>query len=956
MRDLEHRLKETLAGEVRFDRASRLLYSTDASIYEIEPIGVVIPRTPEDIFATAEIAREFGAPLLPRGGGTSLAGQAVGHAVVIDNSKYLNRILEVNTDEGWAWVEPGVIQEQFNIHLRPLGFLFGPDTSTANRATLGGMIGNNSAGSHSILYGKTIDHVLEVEAVLASGERRLFKEIGFEQARRRGGLEGRIADIVDMNRNEIEARYPRLMRRVSGYNLDEFVRNGKFNLAKLIVGSEGTLAHVHRAKVRIEPRPKATALMVVHFRSVDESVRATDAILPLEPSAVELIDDTILNLARGSLEFSRQLGFIEGNPGAILLVEFLRRSGSGTPSAAGPSRRYSQARRTRICISPLSGRCGPGRHLGPSEGGSRAPAWDEGERKPIAFVEDCAVRPDQLPEFFKRFRSIIDKHGTSAGYYGHASVGCLHIRPLLNMKLPSEIRTMKNMTEEIADLVMEFGGAMSGEHGDGLARSHLNERLFGPQIYKAFQNVKRAFDPENRMNPGKIVDAPAMDENLRYGEDYDTIWLETHYDFSKEGGFATAVELCNGASVCRKTDNGTMCPSYMATREEKHSPRGRADLMRAVLSGKLPHHEMTGETLYDALDLCLECKACKAECPSNVDIAKLKYEVLAQHNETNGTPLRSLFFAHVHRLSRAASLWPGAANWATGNSGVRVLMEQWLGIDRRRKLPDFASETFEVWFKNRPRSRMGEAPQNETGRVILFHDTFMNFNYPEIGRAATRLLEAAGYEVRLANRVCCGRPMISKGLAETARTHAAHNVSELRKWVDAGYSIVGCEPSCILTFRDEYNDLLKGSDVERVAKACFLLDEFIDRETKAGRWKLEFQPVRKKAILHTHCHQKALVGSASLKNMLREAYDVMEVDSGCCGMAGSFGYEKEHYELSMQVGQRRLLPTVQKETEAVIVAPGVSCRQQIRDATGREALHPAEALVEALSEASSVPD
>ena len=955
MRDLEHRLKETLAGEVRFDRASRLLYSTDASIYEIEPIGVVIPRTPEDIFATAEIAHEFGAPLLPRGGGTSLAGQAVGHAVVIDNSKYLNRILEVNTDEGWAWVEPGVVQEQFNIHLRPLGFLFGPDTSTANRATLGGMIGNNSAGSHSILYGKTIDHVLEVEAVLASGERRLFKEIGFEQARRRGGLEGRIADIVDMNRNEIEARYPRLMRRVSGYNLDEFVRNGKFNLAKLIVGSEGTLAHVHRAKVRIEPRPKATALMVVHFRSVDESVRATDAILPLEPSAVELIDDTILNLARGSLEFSRQLGFIEGNPGAILLVEFY-----------GEEEAELSARLDRL--EDILRRDGLGYAYPRSlDAAGQAAIWGirkaglglllgmKGERKPIAFVEDCAVRPDQLPEFFKRFRSVIDKHGTSAGYYGHASVGCLHIRPLLNTKLPSDIRTMKNMTEEIADLVMEFGGAMSGEHGDGLARSHLNERLFGPQIYKAFQNVKRAFDPENRMNPGKIVDAPAMDENLRYGEDYDTIWLETHYDFSKEGGFATAVELCNGASVCRKTGNGTMCPSYMATREEKHSPRGRADLMRAVLSGKLPHHEMTGETLYDALDLCLECKACKAECPSNVDIAKLKYEVLAQHNETNGTPLRSLLFAHVHRLSQAASLWSGAANWAIGNSQVRILMEQWLGIDRRRKLPDFASETFEGWFKNRPRSRMGEVLQNGMGHVILFHDTFMNFNYPEIGRAATQLLEAAGYEVRLADRVCCGRPMISKGLAETARTHAAYNVSELRKWVDRGYSIVGCEPSCILTFRDEYNDLLRGSDVARVGKACFLLDEFIDRETKAGRWKLDFQPVRKRAILHTHCHQKALVGSASLKNMLREAYDVMEVDSGCCGMAGSFGYETEHYELSMQIGQRRLLPTVQKETEAVIVAPGVSCRQQIRDATGREALHPAEALVEALSEASSIP-
>ncbi len=946
MQDLARRLQATITGEVRFDPAARFLYSTDASIYEIEPIGVVIPRNLEDVLATAEVASEFGVPVLPRGGGTSLAGQTVGHAVVIDYSKYMNRVLEVNTEEGWAWVEPGVVQEQFNKHLHPMGFLFGPDTSTASRATIGGMMGNNSAGSHSIVYGKTVDHVLEVDTVLASGERRVFKEMDFDHARRRGGLEGRIADIIDTNRSEIEQRFPRVMRRVSGYNLDEFARNGKFNMAKLLVGSEGTLALVNRAKVRIETRPRATALMAVHFDDIVDSIRATQSILPLDPSAVELIDDVIVNLARGSLDLSRHIGFIEGNPSAILLVEFygensielegrldqlestLRRDGLGY---AYPRSLDSAGQKAMWKVR----KAGLGLLLGM-----------KGERKPIAFVEDCAVEPEQLPEFFSRFRSVVDKYETDAGYYGHASVGCLHIRPLINTKLSSEIRKMKDMTTEIADLVMEFGGAMSGEHGDGLARSHLNKKLFGPQIYRAFQQVKQAFDPLNRMNPGKIVNAPEMDENLRYGEAYETIPVGTHYDFTKEGGFATAIELCNGNGACRKTGEGTMCPSYMVTLEEKHSTRGRADLMRAVLSGKLDERELSGSTLHDALDLCLECKACKAECPSNVDMAKLKYEFLARHNDTNGTPLRSLLFGHIHRLNRAASWWPGAANRMIKSPTLRRILEQAVGIDARRQLPAFAEETFEAWFRKRPsRFTPGNAP---TGHVILFHDTFMNFNHPDIGRATVRLLEAAGYEVQLADRVCCGRPMISKGLAETARAHAAHNVQEMVGWVDKGYTIVGCEPSCILTFRDEYPDLIEGDAVGKVADACLLLDEFIDRETRDGRWQLELGPSGEKALLHTHCHQKALIGSAPLKTMLSGAYELTEVDSGCCGMAGSFGYEKEHYDVSLQVGQRRLLPAVRNAPDAVVITPGISCRQQIQDTTGRRALHPAEALVRAL--------
>jgi len=825
-----------------------------------------------------------------------------------------------------------------------MGYLFGPDTSTANRATLGGMIGNNSAGSHSILYGKTIDHVLETHVVLASGEQRVLREMPFNEAAQMDGLERRIAEIVEANRAEIDRRFPKIQRRVSGYNLDEFVRNGKFNLAKLIVGSEGTLAAVHQAKVRIEPRPPATALCVVHFKDIVDSIRATDVILPFKPSAIELVDDLILNLARASLELSRQMDFIEGNPGAILLVEFygenqnelrsrvesleaaLKRENLGYAYV----RSFDAADQTRIWKLR---KAGLGLLLGM-----------KGERKPIAFVEDCAVDPSKLSEFFVRFREVIHKYDTTAGYYGHASVGCLHIRPLINTKDRREIQVMKDMTDEIADLVMEFGGGMSGEHGDGLARSHLNEKLFGHQIYKAFQDVKLAFDPHLRMNPGKIVNAPPMTENLRYGEKYKTIPLNTYYDFSREGGLATAVELCNGAGVCRKKNEGTMCPSYMVTLEDQHSTRGRANYMREILSGKVDAEEFSGTALHDVLDLCLECKGCKAECPSNVDMAKLKYEFLAHYNEEHGVSLRSRFFARVHSFGKMASVWPSLANAVMRRSLVRKFLDHYLGIDARRKLPAVASQTFEAWFKKRPQRKI----ENPVGKVVLFHDTFMDFNYPEIGKATTTLLEAAGYEVALIERQCCGRPMISKGLPEEARANAAFNVSQLKPFVERGYSIIGCEPSCILTFRDEYPDLLQGEGVHAVAKNAFLLEEFIVREKKEGRWTLKFKKQQPKALIHGHCHEKALIGSRYLKETVMLAYDAEEIDSGCCGMAGSFGFEKEHYDISMAIGQRRLFPAVVQRPDAIVVAPGVSCRQQLEHATGRKALHPAEALVLAL--------
>jgi len=456
--------------------------------------------------------------------------------------------------------------------------------------------------------------------------------------------------------------------------------------------------------------------------------------------------------------------------------------------------------------------------------------------------------------------------------------------------------------------------------------------------------VKQAFDPECRMNPGKIVNAPPMTENLRYGEKYNTIFLNTHYDFTREGGLATAVELCNGAGVCRKKNEGTMCPSYMVTLEDKHSTRGRANYMREILSGKVDSSEFSGEALHDVLDLCLECKGCKAECPSNVDMAKLKYEFLAHYNEAHGVSFRSKAFARIHSFGRIASIWPGLANATMRRPFVRRLLDRYLGIDARRKLPLVAPQTFESWFRKRDRPALTRS----VGKVVLFHDTFLDFNYPEIGKAATTLLEAAGYEVELPTRQCCGRPMISKGLPEEARANAAFNVKQLASFVERGYLIVGCEPSCVLTFRDEYLDLLKGSDVKAVAESSFLLEEFIVREKKAGRWQVPFRKQPQKALIHGHCHEKALIGSRFLKESMALAYDVEEVDSGCCGMAGSFGFEKEHYDISMAIGGRRLFPAVEKEPDAIVVAPGVSCRQQLEHATGRKALHPAEALALAL--------
>ena len=947
--EIEAELKKRIEGEIRFDRYSRLLYSTDASIYQIEPIGVVVPRHKADVQAAIEIANKLGVTILPRGGGTSLAGQAVGHSVVLDFSKYMQNVLEVNQEELWCRVQPGLVQDELNAHVRGMGLQFGPDTSTSNRATIGGMIGNNSSGAHSLTYGKTLDHVLELRVLLSDGSEVVLKDLSpdmIESKSRVDSIEGRayreVFRLASQHKNEIIARYPKIMRRVSGYNLDEFVKPQSFNLSRMIVGSEGTLATIVEAKMRLVPKPKWTAMNVIHFNDDIEALQCAQTILRTRPYAMESTDKMVLNLARGNIEQSRKLGFVQGSPDSLLMVEY---AGETENEVKEQVYKLEELRKREkigyaatLAFKPDEVKA----IWGVRKAGLGLLLGMKGDKKPIAFVEDTAVAPEKLPEFIRRFREVVSQHDTIAGYYGHCSVGCMHIRPLINLKETTEKAKMVSIANAISDLVLEFNGSMSGEHGDGLARSHFNAKLFGPALYDAFRQIKRAFDPKNLMNPGKIVDAPAMTESLKISPQYKPWEPRTSLDFSGQGGFARAVEMCSGMAECRKKLDGTMCPSYMGTLDEEHSTRGRANALRNAISGRSPQEEFTGKRLYEVMDLCLECKACKAECPSNVDMAKLKYEFLDHYHRANGMPIRNRIFGAVETVNRIGSSLAPLSNWVASSAVNRWLMDFFAGIDRRRPLPKFAGETFETWFRKHTPEGKGS-----NGEVVLFHDTFNNYNTPHVAIAATRFLERAGYRVLLSQKKCCGRPMISKGMLAEAKENAAWNVEKLAPLAERQIPVVGLEPSCLLTLRDEYPEFIRTSAAKSVANNSFLFDEFVIREIQAQRITLLTNGSATKALLHGHCHQKALVGTAPTLAMLKAAgYEVSEVDSGCCGMAGSFGFEKEHYDLSTKIGSRRLAPAIKgHEDDVQIVAAGISCRQQIEHLTGKTAKHPAELLV-----------
>ena len=956
-RDLVHELRQSVAGEVRFDKMSRMLYSTDASIYQIEPVGVVLPKNSDDVIAVMETARRHNIPVLPRGGGTSLAGQTVANAIVMDFSRHMRDVLEVNPEEGWVRAQPGIILDELNHKIARTGMFFTPDPSTSSRGNVGGALGNNSCGAHSIMWGKTVDNVESLNVVLSNGERAHFGPLDgaqLETKMRGDTLESAIYrdlfQIGESQRAEILDRYPKIQRRVSGYNLDEFVGGSDFNMARFVVGSEGTLVTITEAKLKLVPKPKLTALSVIHFNDLLESMEATVATLETEPAAVEMIGSMIIRQAKSNLAYSRITDFIQGDPEALLVVEVIADT---EPELIAKLERLE----TRLKRDKL-GYAMP-RLIKPAD---QAKVWDvrkaglglmmnvPGDAKPLPFVEDTAVSPEKLPQFVKRFDEIVRAHHTEAGYYGHASVGCLHIRPLINLKDDAGVNKMVSISDEISDLVLEFGGSLSGEHGDGLVRSPYNEKMFGGEIYGAFRDVKRAFDPQGIMNPGKIVDSPGMTNNLRIGPQYKPLTIQTGFAYEQEGSFAHAIEMCNGQGACRKVLGGTMCPSYMATRDEEHSTRARANALRGAMSGALPPEYLTSKRMRQVMDLCLECKGCTAECPSNVDMSKLKYEFLDKYHKANGHSLRDILFGNIAAVSKAASFFAPLSNLPLKSALGKRLLEQYAGIDSRRELPLAASQTFRQWF----RATGGSPPSDaKLGDVLLFPDTFTDYNHPELGIAAVKVLRALGYRVIVPPRVaCCGRPMLSKGYMDKAKAAARRNVDAVYPYIANGAKLVGIEPSCILGFKDEYPDLLGGdANAKQIAASAMLIEEFILYAQQEHGATLDCANPPGKVLFHGHCHQKALVGTRAAMQVLNSipGCDPQEISSGCCGMAGSFGFEKEHYDTSMAIGELTLFPAIRAQRgDFALVMEGVSCRQQIQTACGKQAKHLVQLLADAL--------
>ena len=956
-RVLQAELKARVSGEVRFDRTARMLYSTDASNYQIEPVGVVIPKSIEDVLAAVELASSHGVPILPRGGGSSLAGQTVGAALVIDFSKYLSRVTNMNAEAQTVSVEPGINLDTLNKQLKAQGLMFGPDPSSSNRATVGGVVGNNSTGAHSILYGMTGDNVVNVRAALAEGG---SAELGPATAEHlatlaaaddpRGRLLTKLLDFRERHRDLIQRDFPPHWRRSTGYSLDEFLKpDDEFNPARLLVSSEGTLATLLNVTLKLVPVPKKTGLVLLQFDELVTAMAATPIILETDPSAVELMDRMLINLTRSQPGYASQIAFIEGDPAGVLAVEFYGDTDDEVEKKCERLEDHLAKHKIKMTIPPQ-------RVL---DAKRQADVWSvrkaglgllysiRGDYKPIPVIEDVSVPVEHLAEYVGTVEEMVAGYGTTAAYYAHASAGCLHIRPLINLKDVAGVEAMKEMAYAAAELAHRFGGVMSGEHGDGLQRSELNEVIFGPELYQAMREFKAIFDPQGLMNPGKKVDAPPLVENLRYGPSYQPLEIKTYLDFSREGGFLSAVEMCNGAAVCRKLKAGTMCPSYMATKDEQDTTRGRANALRNALAGRIfEGADLTSDATYEVMDLCISCKACKTECPSSVDMAKLKTEFLAHYYDEHGTPLRARVFGKIHTISKLSAPVAPLANLALRTPLARPVMRA-MGVHPERRLSPFARNTFVRRWRKHVASRPTGRPTR--GPVVYFHDTFATYNYPNIGMAAVALLEAAGFEVIIEERrACCGRPMISKGLVSDARKSAQRNVALLAPHAKLGTPIVGTEPSCILTLRDEYLDLLPGdSDAEAVAGQVFMIDEFLAKLEEEDDLGITWIEGRSPNVLfHGHCHQKALIGMEPSMQLLGNAgCKATESGAGCCGMAGSFGYEAEHYDVSRKIGEERLFPAVNATAPSTVVSiAGVSCRQQIEHFTGRKTKHIAEVL------------
>ncbi|MEO5732602.1 MAG: FAD-linked oxidase C-terminal domain-containing protein [Rubrivivax sp.] len=994
--ELAQRLRAETRGEVHFDPASRGRYATDASIYQIMPLGVFVPTCDDDVAAALAIARELGAPLLPRGGGTSQCGQTTGAALVIDASKHLRRVLQVDAKAMTAEVEPGLVLDDLNAALKPDGLWFPVDVSTSAQATLGGMAGNNSCGSRSIAYGNMVHNVAGIDGWLADGTAVSFGPV---DQLAEGGRAQQIADFVRglarQHAADIGTRWPKVMRRVGGYNLDIFdpqserpyTADGSVNLAHLLVGSEGTLALTRRLRLKLSPLPRHKVLGVVNFQSFHAAMDAAQHIVQLSPTAVELVDRTMIELARDNPAFKAVIETaLIGQPEAILLVEF---------SGFDRSALLLQLER----LVELMGDLGlPRSVVEMVDDTAQKALWDvrkaglnimmslKGDGKPVSFIEDCAVPLEHLADYTDALSAVFAGHGTRGTWYAHASVGTLHVRPILDMRREGAVK-MRAIAEEAAELLRHYRGAYSGEHGDGLCRGEWIRWQFGPAIDDAFRAIKQHLDPGRLLNPGKIVDPPRMDQRglFRYAPGYKTIALKPVYDWSAwdvqndpatetttapgsggdtTGGLAKAVEMCNNNGHCRKFDAGSMCPSFRVTRDEQHLTRGRANTLRLALSGQLAAEGQggtaavspgfTSDAVAEALDLCVGCKGCKRECPTGVDMAKMKLEFTAQRAAERGLSMQQRLIGHLPRIAPIASRLPWLFNLRDRVPGLAKLTERWLGLSAQRSLPRWRRDTFanaaqQLQLANADDALSAAADNNPA--AVLFVDTFNGHFETENATDAVRVLQAAGVVVHVAQRpdggaLCCGRTLMAAGLAEQAKARARELIEAFTPFVDAGIAIVGLEPSCLLTLRDEMLVMGLGEPARRLAARAMLFEEFIASEAAAGRFQIDLQPAQVPMRVHGHCHQKAFGAMQPVLDVLRliPQADVSLIESSCCGMAGSFGYEATHHAVSMQMAELSLLPAVRAAPDAIIVADGTSCRHQIHDGAGREALHVARVL------------
>lgn len=949
--NLETRLRAALQGEVRFDRLARAMYATDAGIHEIVPLGVVYPKSIEDVVAVVRECHKEGTPIIARGAGTGLAGGAVGAGIQLDFSRHLTRIGRFDPAARTVEVEPGVVLDELNATLAPCGLQFAPDVATASRATIGGMIANNSCGAHSIVFGRTVDHVAELTVVLGDGEVVTFRDDAESSVPRAARIERNLANIRDDHADEIARRFPKVMRSNGGYGLDRLGPLGSpARAVKVLCGSEGTLGLVVGAKLRLVPIPTRTGLVVLHFPNVHDALAATPAVLNHRPAAVELIDKLILDAGRANPAFARRRDFLRGDPGALLVVEFF---GDTDGEVA------EQVKTMTLDSTLFSKTYAAVEVLDPAR---QADVWKirtsglgllmskPGDPQPYSFVEDSAVDPARLADYIARFAEIMDREGVHAGYYAHASVGCIHVKPVLNLKRGEDIEKMRRIAEAAADLAVEFGGAVTGEHGDGIVRSCFLEKVYGPRIIEAFRQVKQLFDPHALLNPHKILDPWPMTANLRQGSDFSTKTVKTYLDFSEHGGMAGLAGMCSGVGQCRQKLVGVMCPSYMATGDETHTTRARANALRLALSNRGLIAGLDDPALEEVMDLCVGCKACKSECPTGVDMAKLKAEYLAHKHLKHGADRRARFLADMPAQIARAARFPRLFNFLAGTSLAGAFAEKRFGLDRRIAPPKLATRTFRQWFRRRTAS----ATPHPRGSVVYFVDTWTNYFTPQVGVAAVRVLEHLGFRVHCPHTLCCGRTAISQGLLAEAQQLAESNVRTLGNLVPPDVTIVGTEPSCLLTLVDEYPQLVRAGGARRIAAQSMMIETFLAQllQTQLEATSELFRAGAGVALrYHAHCHQKAIIGSADAMTVLRRAFGAgaTEIDGGCCGMAGAFGHEVEHHDVARAIGEQRLFPAVRTRGDAHVAVSGFSCRTQIEHHTGVKARHWIEYLADRLS-------